>query len=49
MNAITGLIIPDREGYDKSLPNNHINDPSDEGKNQDYRNNGEAFLSKFVG
>ena len=44
-NALDGL----REGYDKSLPNNHIKNPSEEGKKQDCKNNGEAFLSKFVG
>ena len=32
----------------EALPNNHINDPSNEGKKQDYINNVEAFSSKFV-
>ena len=37
-----------REGYDKSLPNNHIKDPSEEGKKHDHINNIEASSSKFI-
>ena len=32
-----------------TLPNNHKKNPSDDDKKHDYKNNGEAFLSKFVG
>ena len=36
------------KSYDKSLPKNHITDPSEEGKKHNHINNVEASSSKFI-
>jgi len=46
--AVDFHLLKQRGGYDKSLPNNHITDPSKEGIKHDHINNVEASSSKFI-